>query len=208
MSGRSWRPISSTSSNPAVVTSVTRAPFRSRSAFVATVEPCRTLVPRSAPARASAAVLAALARAGADRGTSVRHGSTVATNALLERKGARVTLVTTAGFEDVLEIGRQERPDIYALQPRREPPLVPAERRLGARERVAARGEIVLPLLEAEIEAVVARVRATLPEAIAVGLLHAWSAPDHEHRLARALAAIGVPVTSAVELVPEIREYE
>src|SRR5438477_3264354 len=66
MSGRSWRPISSTSSNPAVVTSVTRAPFRSRSAFVATVEPCRTLVPRSAPARASAASTAAAGSRGVD----------------------------------------------------------------------------------------------------------------------------------------------
>ena len=162
----------------------------------------------STPREPAAAVLAALARAGADRTTRVRHGSTVATNALLERKGARVTLVTTAGFEDVLEIGRQDRPDIYALQPARIPPLVPRARRLGARERLAAGGKVVTPLTDREVASIVRRVRATRPEAIAVGLLHAWSAPAHERRLTRALGALGVPVTSATELVPEIREYE
>ncbi len=162
----------------------------------------------STPRAPAMAVLEALARAGADRATRVRHGSTVATNALLERKGARVTLVTTAGFEDVLEVGRQERPDIYALQPARIPPLVPRERRLGSRERLAAGGGVVLRLTDREIAAVVKRVRATRPEAIAVGLLHAWSAPAHERRLAGALRALGVPVSSAVALVPEIREYE
>jgi N-methylhydantoinase A len=162
----------------------------------------------STPRDPAQAVLTGLSRAGSGRGTRVRHGSTVATNALLERKGARVTLVTTAGFEDVLEIGRQERPDIYALQPARRPPLVPRERRIGARERLAAGGDVRTPLTAGEIASVVRRVRASRPEAIAVGLLHAWSAPGHEQRLARALGALDVPVTSAAELVPEIREYE
>ena len=162
----------------------------------------------STPRDPAQAVLEGLARAGAGRGTRVRHGSTVATNALLERKGARVTLVTTAGFEDVLEIGRQERPDIYALQPARRPPLVPRERRIGARERLAAGGDVLTPLTAGEIASVVRRVRATKPDAVAVGLLHAWSAPAHEQRLARALEKLQVPVTSAAELVPEIREYE
>ena len=116
--------------------------------------------------------------------------------------------MTTAGFEDVLEVGRQERPDIYALAPRRQPPLVPRSRRFGARERLAAGGAVVVPLAATEIESIVRRVRASRPQAIAVGLLHAWSAPAHERRLVRALRALGVPVTSAVELVPEIREYE
>ena len=162
----------------------------------------------STPRDPAAAVLAALERAGAGRGTRVRHGSTVATNALLERKGARVTLVTTAGFEDVLEIGRQDRPDLYALQPRRLAPLVPAERRIGVRERIAAGGRVLQPLTAAELARVVRRVRATKPDAIAIGLLHAWANPGHERRLARALAVLGVPVTSAAALVPEVREYE
>ena len=162
----------------------------------------------STPGNPAQAVLTGLARAGAGRGTRVRHGSTVATNALLERKGARVTLVTTEGFEDVLEIGRQERPDIYALQPARRPPLVPRERRIGARERLAAGGDVRTPLTAGEIASVVRRVRATRPGAIAVGLLHAWSAPAHERRLARALEQLRVPVSAAAELAPEIREYE
>jgi len=162
----------------------------------------------STPADPARAVREALARAGAGAGTRVRHGSTVATNALLERKGARVAFVTTAGFEDVLEIGRQDRPDIYALQPRRLPALVPAERRIGARERVAAGGATLEPLTPAAIEDVVRRVRAAEPQAIAIGLLHAWSAPAHERMLAEALAPLGVPVTTSSGLVPEIREFE
>jgi len=162
----------------------------------------------STPREPAAAVISALERAGAGRGTRVRHGSTVATNALLQRKGARVVFVTTAGFEDVLEIGRQDRPDLYALEPHRTPPLVPRERRLGVRERVGAGGDVVEPLTSRSLVETVRRVRAARPEAIAVGLLHAWSAPDHERRLSRALRALGVPVSSAVELAPEIREYE
>ncbi len=162
----------------------------------------------STPREPATAVAAALARAGAGRGTRVRHGSTVATNALLERKGARVTFVTTAGFEDVLAIGRQDRPDLYALQPRREPPLVPRERRVGVTERLRAGGAVTTPLSPRAIREVVRRVRATAPEAVAIGLLHAWSNPAHERALARALAPLGVPVSVSSELVPEIREYE
>ena len=162
----------------------------------------------STPHAPERAVLEALARAGAGPRTVVRHGSTVATNALLQGKGARVTFVGTAGFEDVLEIGRQDRPELYALAPRRRPPLVPATRRLGVRERLAAGGTVLTGLSKREVARAVRRVRATRPQAIAIGLLHAWSNPAHERRLARALAAIGVPVTTASALCPEIREYE
>ncbi len=162
----------------------------------------------STPSAPQVAVLAGLARAGAGAGTAVRHGSTVATNALLERKLARVTFVTTEGFEDLLEIGRQDRPDLYALVPHRVPPLVPSQRRIGVRERIAAGGAVRIALTDAEVARVVKRVRATRPEAIAVGLLHAWAHPQHERRLARALALLGVPVSVSSELVPEIREYE
>ena len=96
----------------------------------------------STPRDPARAVAEALERAEAGRGTRVRHGSTVATNALLERKGARVAFVTTEGFEDLLAIGRQDRPDLYALRPRRTPPLVPSERRIGVRERVTAGGRV------------------------------------------------------------------
>ncbi|HTR96782.1 MAG TPA: hydantoinase/oxoprolinase family protein, partial [Candidatus Acidoferrales bacterium] len=162
----------------------------------------------STPGAPERAVLAALARAGASRATRVRHGSTVATNALLERKGARVTFVTTAGFEDALEIGRQDRPAIYALAPSRPAPLVPAARRLGARERLGVGGEVLVPLTARECRRIAARVRATKPEAIAIGLLHAWRSGAHERRLARALRPLGVPLSVSSALCPEIREVE
>src|SRR5262249_40647409 len=86
--------------------------------------------------------------------------------------------------------------------------LVPRERRLGVRERLAAGGRVLVPLAAAELARGVRRARASDPEAIAGGLLHAWSNASHEERLVRALEAVGVPVTSAARLVPEIREYE
>jgi N-methylhydantoinase A len=132
----------------------------------------------------------------------------VATNALLERKGARVTFVTTAGFEDVLEIGRQDRPRLYDLAPSRPEPLVPRERRLGARERLGAAGEVVAPLTAAECRRIAARVRASRPEAVAIGLLHAWRDGAHERRIAAALRLVGVPVTLSSALCPEVREVE
>jgi N-methylhydantoinase A len=162
----------------------------------------------STPKAPERAVLEGLGRLGAGSRTRVRHGSTVATNTLLERKGARVTLVTTAGFEDVLEIGRQDRPDLYALQPRRVPPLVPAERRLGVRERLDPRGRARIPLAASEVRRAATRVEATRPEAVAVGLLHAYAGDRHERLLTRALRARGLLVTGSAELCPEFREYE
>lgn len=162
----------------------------------------------STPRSPDLAVLEGLARLGADRASRVRHGSTVATNALLERKGARVALVTTAGFEDLLEIGRQDRPDLYTLGPRRAPALVPAARRIGVVERTGPRGERWTPLTGAALRRAVRAVRALRPEAVAVGLLHAYARPGHERRLARALAGLGVPVSASSALAPEYREVE
>ena len=162
----------------------------------------------STPAAPQRAVLEGLARAGAGPRTRVRHGSTVATNALLERKGARVVFLTTAGFEDVLEIARQDRPDLYALAPRRPEPLVPRGRRLGVRERLAPGGGVLVALPAAEARRAARRVQAARPEAVAVGLLHSFANPAHERRLARALAGLGVPVSLSSEIAPEIREYE
>ncbi|MBI5710904.1 MAG: hydantoinase/oxoprolinase family protein [Candidatus Eisenbacteria bacterium] len=162
----------------------------------------------STPRAPERAVLEGLARLGAGRGTRVRHGSTVATNALLERAGARVALVTTAGFEDLLEIGRQDRPDLYALAPRRVEPLVPAARRLGVRERMGPAGAALVPLTAAAARRAAAAVGRSRAEAVAVGLLHSYANPAHERRLARALARLGVPVTLSATLCPEVREYE
>ena len=162
----------------------------------------------STPAAPERAVLAGLERLGAGTHTRVRHGSTVATNALLERKGARVLFVTTRGFEDLLEIGRQERPELYALDPRRMPPLVPRARRLGVRERIGSKGETLTPLTAKELVRVARAARRARAESIAIGLLHAWAHPGHERRLERALAGSGLPITRSSKLCPEIREYE
>jgi len=172
----------------------------------------------STPAAPERAVLEGLARLGVAhpgaRGRAagprarVRHGSTVATNTLLERKGARVAFVTTAGFEDLLEIGRQDRPQLYSLAPRRVEPLVPAARRVGVRERIGPGGRVLEPLAAAVVRGAVERVRRLVPEAVAVGLLHAYSEPAHERRLERALGRLGVPVCRSSALCPEVREYE
>lgn len=167
-----------------------------------------TLKLPSTPAAPERAVLEGLARLGVGPRTRVRHGSTVATNALLERKGARVTFVTTEGFEDLLEIGRQERPDIYALDPRRDPPLVPRSRRVGYRERTGPDGESWIRPTAADARRLLARVRETRPESIAVGLLHSYAYPLREAAIGRGLSSLGVPVTISSRLCPEVREYE
>jgi len=163
----------------------------------------------STPADPAAAVLAGLHHL-FPQGVAgrVTYGSTVATNALLQRRGARVCLVTTRGFEDVVEIGRQARADLYALEPRPPSVLVARADRIGVRERVAFDGAIVEPLTPRELRALVRRVRARRPQAIAVALLHAYARPRHERALGKALAALGVPIALSHVLVHEAREYE
>lgn len=134
------------------------------------------------------------------------HGSTVATNALLERRGARVALVTNRGFEDVIEIGRQNRPQLYALVGTRPPPLVAREDRHGISGRVGPDGDEEQALDEAELDGLGARLEGA--EAVAVCLLHSYANPEHERRVAAELAALGVPLSVSSELLPEFREYE
>ena len=166
----------------------------------------RVLKVRSTPRDPAAAVRIGLARlGGAGR---LHYGSTVATNALLERRGARVVLLTTAGFEDVLEIGRQVRPALYALEPERPAPLVPRARRIGVRERVLANGTVETPLGAREVARAVAAVVRRRPTAVAVCLLHGYATPAHESRLGRALAGRDLHVTLSHRLLREYREYE
>jgi N-methylhydantoinase A len=138
----------------------------------------------------------------------LHYGSTVATNALLERRGARVVLLTTRGFEDVLEIGRQTRPELYALEPRRPQPLVPAARRVGVPERVRADGRVEVALGDRAIRRAVGAVGRLRAQAVAICLLHSYQQPVHENRLARALRASGLHVTASHRLLREYREYE
>ena len=163
----------------------------------------------STPADPAVAVLTGL-RHLFPRGVAgrVTYGSTVATNALLQRRGARVCLVTTRGFEDVVEIGRQARDDLYALEPRQAAPLVARADRIGVRERVTFDGSIVTPLTGRELRALVRRVRARRPQAIAVALLHAYAMPRHERAIGAALRRLGIPIALSHTLVHEAREYE
>ena len=168
-----------------------------------------TLKVPSTPHDPSQAVLDGIARMlGEDRDFLLLHGSTVATNALLERKGARVVLVTNLGFEDVIEIGRQDRPQLYALVGHRLPPLVDREARLGIPGRLGPHGEEIEALEESGLATLAADIGAYEPESVAVSLLHAYANPAHEDAVAAALEGVGVPVSISSRLVPEFREYE
>jgi N-methylhydantoinase A len=160
------------------------------------------------PARAVLDGLRELLGGPASARVAITYGSTVATNAVLERKGARVVLLTTAGFEDVVEIGRQTRPDLYALEPLTPSPLVPRRLRLGVAERLTFDGRCLVPLSDAAIRRAVAALRRARPQSIAVCLLHAYANPVHERRLGRVLRRLGLPVSLSHELVAEYREFE
>ena len=161
-----------------------------------------------APERAVLAGLGALGFTG-DAERSIVHGSTVATNALLERKGAETMLVTNAGFEDLLELGRQARPRLYDLTPPSETPLT-ARRALGLECRRAADGSEVTALTGTALEALVTELTRAAPEAVAVSLLFSYLAPDDEARVVARLrrALPDAFICASHEVVPEQREYE
>ncbi|MGB3633515.1 MAG: hydantoinase/oxoprolinase family protein [Rubrobacteraceae bacterium] len=145
----------------------------------------------------------------ADNVAAFAHGMTVATNALLERKGARTSIVTTAGFRDVLEIARQERPDLYDLTKHRPETLVPRELRFTVKERMGPDGEIE-PLDEDSLEKVISELKEAEVEAVAVCLLFAFMHPEHEKWVGEALreALPDLHVSLSSEVLPEFREYE
>ena len=164
--------------------------------------------PTSTPQHA--AVVAGLEQLDAAATAPVVHGTTAATNALLEREGARTALVTTDGFADVLAIGRQNRPALYDLQPSRPPPLVPAERRHAVPERLDPEGEVLTPLDEAAVDRVADRLAEQDVESIALVFLFSYQNPAHEERAAARLRETlpDVPITRSSALLPEYREYE
>jgi N-methylhydantoinase A len=163
----------------------------------------------STPSDQSHGVTSALALLdGADVSRFV-HGTTIATNMLLERAGARVALVATEGYTDVLHLARQDRASLYDLSRHHPPPLVARDHTVGARERIVPEG-VHLALSDAAIEDVIARVRELAPDIVAVSLLHAYADDTHERRLAGALRAALPPLDVVIssEVFPEIREYE
>ena len=154
-------------------------------------------------------VLAAASLAPGDVGVLV-HGTTLATNALIERKGAKTALLTTAGFRDVLEMGYEKRYEHYDLQLELPAPLVPRELRFPVEERITAKGGIRTPLLESSLIKIAKEMEKQKVEAVAVGFLHSYVNDAHERRaaelLAKALPGLCITLSSAV--CPEIREYE
>ena len=140
--------------------------------------------------------------------TDVAHGSTVATNTLLTRTGAPTALITTRGFRDTLEIGRQARPDLYALHPTRPDPLVGEDLRFEVGERIAADGEVIEPLDEDDVARVLDAIEASEVRSVAICFLFSFVNPAHERRAAELARERGLAVSASHEVLPQHREYE
>ena len=162
----------------------------------------------STPADPSRAVLDVLTHIGVHKDLNVRHGTTVGTNTMLERKGARVAFVTTAGFEDTIAIGRQARSRLYDWFAPSPVCLVPRELRFGVPERVSAQGKTLRSPTEAELEDLVNKIRDSRAEAVAISLLFSFANPETERRAEAALRRLGVPISTSHRILPEFREYE
>ena len=164
----------------------------------------------STPDDPTTAFLAGMQELKVSHDTDISHGSTVATNALLERKGARTALLVTEGFEDMLEIGRQNRPALYDFGVERPPQLVPPELRIGVRERLDSEGRVVIPLTAGDAGRIAHQVRESGADAVAVSLLFSFRNPGHERLLRDALSGEGIDafVSVSSDLLPEYREYE
>lgn len=138
------------------------------------------------------------------------HGTTVAINALLERTGARTALITTSGFRDVLQIGRQDRPSLYDWRVRRPEPLVPRHLRFEVRERVLHTGQVLIPLDIRLMAPIIESIRKAKVDAIAVCLLHSYANPSHEQAIGTALAKAlpDTTITLSSDVLPEFKEYD
>ncbi len=162
----------------------------------------------STPADPSLAILEALRQIAAGEAVEVRHGTTVGTNAMLERKGARVAFVTTQGFEDIIAIGRQTRAQLYNWFAPVPICIVPEELRFGVPERVSAEGEILRAPSSDELQALLTQIQASNAESIAISLLFSFAQPETEQRVEAALRALNLPISNSHRILPEFREYE
>jgi N-methylhydantoinase A len=160
------------------------------------------------PERAILQAIEKIAEYAGPRTIEVRHGTTVATNALLERKGARVAFITTAGFEDTLAIGRQARPSLYDWNVHRPTPLAAEDCCFGLAERVGPDGAVLQSPTRLALQDLRKRVHASRAESIAVSLLFSFANPAHEQAVASALAPLGLPLSLSHEILPEFREFE
>ncbi|MEW6718685.1 MAG: hydantoinase/oxoprolinase family protein [Chloroflexota bacterium] len=139
---------------------------------------------------------------------NIIHGSTVATNALLERKGARTALITTRGFRDVIQIGRQNRPVLYDLTPSLPPPLVPDHLRLEVDERVDYQGRVLIPLNVEQAESLIPILQEQEVESVAICLLFSFQHPKHERLIREKCQSAGYFVSASHDILPQFREYE
>jgi N-methylhydantoinase A len=166
----------------------------------------------STPADPSQAIVEALRKIVPDEALGgeliLLHGTTVGTNTLLERKGARTALVTTSGFEDAIEIGRQARPKLYDFFFDRIEPLVAKDLRFGVNERTASDGQILAAPSSEDLRELAQRVAAAKPQAIAISLLFSFAKPQNEEAVAAALKRLAVPLSISHQILPEFREYE
>src|SRR5579862_6847535 len=162
----------------------------------------------STPTDPSQAIIGALEKVAPGKNLILLHGTTVGTNTLLERKGARTALVTTAGFEDAIEIGRQARPKLYDFFFDRISPLIPKELRFGVNERTAADGRILTAPTPEDLRALAASVAAAQPQSAAICFLFSFANPRNEEAVARALQDLQVPLSISHQILPEFREYE
>jgi N-methylhydantoinase A len=158
------------------------------------------------PSQAIADAVREIAPAGSE--TTLLHGTTVGTNTLLQRKGARVAFVTTAGFEDSIEIGRQNRPKLYDFFFEKDPSLAPPELRFGVDERTSAEGKILCPPDKAGLTALADSIAARKPQSVALSLLFSFANPANEQAVAQELARLGIPLSISHRILPEFREYE
>ena len=147
---------------------------------------------------------------GPDSVSEVSHGFTVATNAIIENKGAKTALITTEGFRDVLELRRNRVPRLYDLYYEKPPALVKRQLRLEVRERLNFQGEVLRPLDNADVDKAVDRILEEEVEAVAVCLLHSYANPDHEQQIGQVIRqrAPDVILTLSSDLLPEMKEYE
>jgi N-methylhydantoinase A len=162
----------------------------------------------STPADPAQAIADAINKIASGQGVVVLHGTTVGTNTLLQRKGARVAFVTTAGFEDSIEIGRQQRPKLYDFFFEKDPALAPAELRFGVDERVSSEGVVLRAPDDSALAGLAERIAAQKPQAIALSLLFSFANPVNEQQVAAALSKLGVPLSVSHQILPEFREYE
>ena len=162
----------------------------------------------STPTDPSRAIVDALRQIAPKQNFVLLHGTTVGTNTLLQRKGARVALVTTAGFEDAIEIGRQARPKLYDFFFDRIEPLVPRDSRFGVNERTASDGAILTSPAPEELHALVNLLTEARPQSVAICLLFSFANPGNESLVAEALQSLKIPLSISHQILPEFREYE